>query len=238
MQALQHHLADTLKRERSQRGWSLTQAADATGVSKAMLGQIERGESSPTIATLWKIATGFNLSFSAFISAEAAPPDPANTALSAAQQAAAAQQTEGDPDPRPPHSGEGDQVSRPSRQNRASAAAPVEHPQRSHPTPVAYQQSDRGMQATLLFPFDPETGFELLVIELAAGALSESSAHEAGMIEHVIVLEGELEICLDGEWQRLACGEGVRFRADRPHAYRNPGAQPVRFHDVIHYPRR
>lgn len=32
-----------------------------------MLGQIERGESSPTIATLWKIASGFQTSFSSFI---------------------------------------------------------------------------------------------------------------------------------------------------------------------------
>ncbi len=46
-----------------------------TGVSKAMLGQIERNESSPTVATLWKITTGLNVPFSAFIvpDASAAP---------------------------------------------------------------------------------------------------------------------------------------------------------------------
>ena len=45
------------------------------GVSKAMLGRIERNESSPTVATLWKIATGLNVPFSAFIvpDASAAP---------------------------------------------------------------------------------------------------------------------------------------------------------------------
>ena len=51
------HLAQTLKALRQQKNWSLTQAAQETGVSKAMLGQIERNESSPTVATLWKIAT-------------------------------------------------------------------------------------------------------------------------------------------------------------------------------------
>ncbi|HBQ78933.1 MAG TPA: XRE family transcriptional regulator, partial [Erwinia persicina] len=61
MDSLQHHLANVLRVRRSERGWSLTRAAQETGVSKAMLGQIERAESSPTIATLWKIATGFNL---------------------------------------------------------------------------------------------------------------------------------------------------------------------------------
>src|SRR5437762_1737845 len=57
----------TLKALRRERGWSLDKAAEKTGVSKAMLGQIEREESSPTIATLWKIASGFNTSFSSFI---------------------------------------------------------------------------------------------------------------------------------------------------------------------------
>ncbi|EHC36959.1 Transcriptional regulator yidN, Cro/CI family [Salmonella enterica subsp. enterica serovar Adelaide str. A4-669] len=42
--------------------------AEISGVSKAMLGQIERNESSPTVATLWKIATGLNVPFSMFIS--------------------------------------------------------------------------------------------------------------------------------------------------------------------------
>ena len=46
---------------------SLSNVAEMTGVSKAMLGQIERGESSPTIATLWKIAKGLQLPLSALI---------------------------------------------------------------------------------------------------------------------------------------------------------------------------
>ncbi|MGY3945265.1 helix-turn-helix domain-containing protein [Aeromonas tecta] len=67
MQEMSRHLAQRLKGLRSELGWSLDVAARETGVSKAMLGQIERGESSPTVATLWKIATGFRVSFSSFI---------------------------------------------------------------------------------------------------------------------------------------------------------------------------
>jgi len=67
------HLATTLKTERQARGWSLSKLADETGVSKAMLGQIERNESSPTVSTLWKIATGLNVPFSAFITPEEQP---------------------------------------------------------------------------------------------------------------------------------------------------------------------
>lgn len=60
-------ISSTLKELRNQRGWSLDVTSKNTGVSKAMLGQIERGESSPTIATLWKIASGFDVSFSSFV---------------------------------------------------------------------------------------------------------------------------------------------------------------------------
>ena len=67
MENIYKHIATTLKELRQQKGWRLDKAARATGVSKAMLGQIEREESSPTIATLWKIATGFEASFSSFI---------------------------------------------------------------------------------------------------------------------------------------------------------------------------
>lgn len=68
MENLARFLSTTLKQLRQQRGWSLSRLAEATGVSKAMLGQIERNESSPTVATLWKIATGLNVPFSTFIS--------------------------------------------------------------------------------------------------------------------------------------------------------------------------
>src|SRR5579863_338424 len=67
MKDLYKHVSSTLKALRQARGWSLDKAAEETGVSKAMLGQIEREESSPTIATLWKIASGFRTSFSSFI---------------------------------------------------------------------------------------------------------------------------------------------------------------------------
>lgn len=186
MDALQHHLAQTLKTQRAARAWSLTQAADATGVSKAMLGQIERGESSPTVATLWKIATGFSLPFSVFI-------DPTN-------------------------------------------AAQGEH--RSQRGVTGFSQANHAMHVVPLFPYDAQTGFEMLVIELAPGALSESAAHECGVIEHVIVIEGELDLLLDGCWHTLAAGEGLRFEADRPHGYRNRRAAAARFHNLIHYPRR
>ncbi len=56
-----------LKSIRENAGLSLSQTSELTGVSKAMLHQIEKGDSSPTIATLWKLAKGFRLPLTAFL---------------------------------------------------------------------------------------------------------------------------------------------------------------------------
>lgn len=60
-------IGNKLKDIRNKRDLSLEEVAKLTGVSKAMLGQIERGKSNPTVSTLWKIATGLKISFSLFI---------------------------------------------------------------------------------------------------------------------------------------------------------------------------
>ena len=177
------HIAGTVRQLRKERGWSLDRAAGETGVSKAMLGQIERGESSPTVSTLWKIASGFRVSFSTLFDSD----KPALGEL--------------------------------HRDGWESV----------------WGDDSAGMHARLLFPYDPLLGFEMFMIELAPGALSESSAHASGVVEHIVVVEGEMELRIDERWQTLRAGEGLRFFADRPHAMRNNTATRLRFHDVIHY---
>lgn len=60
-------IADRLRIERSSRGWSLAELSERSGVSKAMLSAIERGEASPTAALLVRVATAFGLTLSALI---------------------------------------------------------------------------------------------------------------------------------------------------------------------------
>lgn len=60
-------VAANLKRLRAERGLSLGKLAELSGVSKVMLSQVERGESSPTINTLWKIAAGLQVSYTKLI---------------------------------------------------------------------------------------------------------------------------------------------------------------------------
>lgn len=56
-----------LKRIRFNRDLTLDNVSAMTGVSKTMLGQIERGVSVPTISVLWKIAKGLQLSLSTLL---------------------------------------------------------------------------------------------------------------------------------------------------------------------------
>lgn len=56
-------ISENLKRLREQRKMSLDAVAKLSGVSKSMLGQIERGEVNPTVSTVWKISNGLKISF-------------------------------------------------------------------------------------------------------------------------------------------------------------------------------
>ena len=67
MEDLNLIIGNRLKTIRNNRNLSLSEVSEITGVSKAMLGQIERGQSNPTVSTLWKIANGLKVSFSMFI---------------------------------------------------------------------------------------------------------------------------------------------------------------------------
>ncbi|HJF34361.1 MAG TPA: XRE family transcriptional regulator [Sporosarcina psychrophila] len=60
-------IAKNLKAIRESKKLSLEKVAELTGVSKTMIGQIERGESAPTITTIWKIANGLKVSFTSLI---------------------------------------------------------------------------------------------------------------------------------------------------------------------------
>lgn len=67
MQEINRRIGQALKTIRSARGMTLEDTAQMTGVSKPMLGQIERGQSTPTVTTLWKIAVGLKVPFSVFL---------------------------------------------------------------------------------------------------------------------------------------------------------------------------
>jgi transcriptional regulator with XRE-family HTH domain len=62
-------VGSNLRRLRGQRGLSLEKLSKLSGVSRAMLGQVELGQSAPTINVLWKMSSALGVPFSALISA-------------------------------------------------------------------------------------------------------------------------------------------------------------------------
>lgn len=71
---IEHNIADRLakrlKESRKNKGLSLEATAKLSGVSRSMLSQIERGESSPTVATLWNLTRALQVDFAGLLDDE------------------------------------------------------------------------------------------------------------------------------------------------------------------------
>jgi transcriptional regulator with XRE-family HTH domain len=67
MTQIDKNIACNLRRIRKSKNMSLDMLAEETGVSKSMLGQIERGESNPTVTTIGKIVEGLKVPFEELI---------------------------------------------------------------------------------------------------------------------------------------------------------------------------
>jgi transcriptional regulator with XRE-family HTH domain len=65
-------LPGRLKAARTAKGLSLEAVSKLSGVSRSMVSQIERGESSPTIATLWNLTTALQVDFAGLLEGETA----------------------------------------------------------------------------------------------------------------------------------------------------------------------
>jgi transcriptional regulator with XRE-family HTH domain len=68
-------LAATLQAVRITRGLSANALADLSGVSRAMIGKIERGEAQPTAALLGRLIGPLNITMSELFARVEAPPD-------------------------------------------------------------------------------------------------------------------------------------------------------------------
>lgn len=79
---LNQTVGQNLRRLRTRRGLSLERLAQVSGVSRSMLGQIELGQSAPTINVLWKIAQALDVPFSALLAENARGGTQVLTALS------------------------------------------------------------------------------------------------------------------------------------------------------------
>lgn len=182
MENLNQLIGENLKRLRSEKSLSLDSVARLSGVSKSMLGQIERGAVNPTISTVWRIANGLKVSFSSL-------------------------------------------VSRPQQDAELVRREDIE--------PLL--ENDGRIRNYPAFPFDAERGFEMYTVEIDPAGYLQADAHSPGTEEFITVCAGTLSLRVADDEHELEVGDSIRFRADVPHAYHNPGAEMNRLAMVIHY---
>ena len=177
-------VAANARRLREEKKLTLDAAAAATGVSRSMLAQIERGEVNPTISVLWKMANGYKVSFTALVERE------------------------------------GDAVAV-LRQGELPPLSEDEGRYLNYP----------------LFSFDERTGFETYRIVIRPGGALDAQPHLSGAEEYITVFAGSAEIRVGEAVYTLERGDSIRFRADVPHGYRNPGADTAELSMLIYYNR-
>lgn len=176
-------IGERLKKIRTSQNLTLDEVAKITAVSKPMLGQIERGQSSPTVNTLWKIATGLKVPLSSFLRNQQA-----EYALAALQ------------------------------------------------AKDVIVEDDGHMRAYPLFAYDPVRNVETFYIEFDPGCDHRSGKHLDGVEEYILVLQGKMELDLNGKTILVEEKQALRFRADSPHAYSNPFEEICTVYNMIFYP--
>src|SRR5947209_17521069 len=61
------HFSRRLKQLRTERHWSLDMLANASGVSRSMLSQVERNRANPTLAVAFRISSAFGMSLAELV---------------------------------------------------------------------------------------------------------------------------------------------------------------------------
>lgn len=70
MEKINTSISKNLKQIRKDKGLTLEDVSSISGVSKSMLGEIERGSTNPTVLVLWKIADGLKIPLTRLIKEE------------------------------------------------------------------------------------------------------------------------------------------------------------------------
>lgn len=75
----------------------------------------------------------------------------------------------------------------------------------------------------ILGPMELAGRFEWYELSLAVGGALVSASHDPGATEHLTLLQGSVEVEVDGNKKKLKLGGTARYEADKNHAIRNIG---------------
>jgi len=87
-------------------------------------------------------------------------------------------------------------------------------------------RTGKGLELERLIPYSREHLLQGNIHRIAPGGGSEAIVHAGEEIGYV--LEGEIELVIDGRRFRAGRGDSFHFRSELPHAYRNIGSKTAR----------
>lgn len=203
---------------RAERGLRVSDLAREVGVSPSLVSQIERGQSRPSVSTLFAIAQALGVAVDAFFreTDHGSGPAPAagTTGTTDATGATGATAAAGD---------DGDAAS------TAATTLPAGHEDR-----YVVRRANRSV-------IDIESGVrwerltpaalhnvEFLELIYGPGAESSTTLYRHPGEEMILVLSGELDIYLGFECYRLVAGDSMHFSSMQPHRYVNPTTETAR----------
>jgi len=158
--------------------------AKLSNVSRAMLSQIELGQSVPTISIVWRVTKALGVPYSALLSETACSKDCVVLRKTSSK---------------------------------------------------ILRSQDGGFSSRALYPVDEPHQMEFYELELAPSREEKADAHAAGTKEHLVVVQGSVEIGVAGTVHRLEQGDSINFLADSPHFYRNAGPTRALMYLVMTY---
>ncbi|MFI8684778.1 helix-turn-helix domain-containing protein [Rossellomorea sp. NPDC077527] len=85
------------------------------------------------------------------------------------------------------------------------------------------------------FRFEDDKPFEMYSVELEPTASLNAGPHHSGAIECITVFSGTLSLTVNEKDYVLQTGDSIKFKADTPHTYSNPGSEMTKLSMVIYY---
>jgi transcriptional regulator with XRE-family HTH domain len=198
-------LGERAARYRKERGIKVTELARAIGVSPSLISQIERGQSQPSVSTLFGLAAALGVPVDAFMEPDAqSAPVPGHGVADAGEQSAPGAA-------KPANRADRYMVRRDGR---------------------AVLDIEGGVRWERLTP-QTLPHVEFLELVYAPGAQSHPELYRHPGTEMVLVLSGRLNITVGFELYELEPGDSMHFPSSLPHRYSNPSDQETRAVTVI-----
>ena len=200
---------EKLRQARVLKKVTLKDLAKTADLSYSYISQIERGEASPSLASLDRLAKALDMDVWELLKDE-----PGTVGL-AGQNAKRALSPEAKPDATRHGSG-GELVSKKPKKTklvRSDMRRSIILPQST----VQYQ---------MITP-DLNTKLQVILVKADVGSSSGEAPFEHEGEECCLMLEGEVEMAVGKEIFNLASGDSIYFASDQPHSWRNTGDVPI-----------